>query len=71
MYHKNETDEVIYLKNIINDLVLALNFYINGYPLDDNHIAKQKELIIRSYRVLGTPITIEEMKVFLALNGVF
>lgn len=69
--NKEETDEVIYLKNIINDLVLSLNIHISGYPFDDNHITKQKELILRSYRAIGTPTTMEEMIVYLAWNGVF
>lgn len=66
-----ETEEVIYLKNIINDLVLSLSMWTNGYPFDNNHIVKQNKLIKRAYRVLGTPTTETEMKVFLAWNGVF
>lgn len=62
--HSNEKE--IYLKNIINDLVLSLNMHINDYPFDNNHIAKQKELIIKAYRAIGTPIDMEEMAAFIA-----
>ena len=63
----NKKDEKTkYLENIINNLILALNMHINDYPFDDNHITKQKELINRGYRAIGTPITMEEMKVAIA-----
>lgn len=59
-------DNTIYLENIINDLILALSMHIHDYPFDDNHITKQKDLIIKAYRAIGTPIDMEEMKVALA-----
>ena len=62
----NKKDKhTLYLEAIINDLILALSMHIHKYPLDDNHIIKQEDLIIRGYRAIGTPINMEEMKVAL------
>ena len=65
MLPNEKSSNTKYLENIINDLILSLNMWIGGYPLDDNHITKQKELIKRGYRAIGTPLTMEEMKVTL------
>jgi hypothetical protein len=59
-------DNIIYLENIINDLILVLSMHIQDYPFDDNDITKQKDLIIKGYRAIGTPINMEEMSVAIA-----
>lgn len=59
-------EKEIYLKNIINDLVLCLNMWIEDYPFDDNHITKQKILVDKAYRAIGIPITLEELAVAIA-----
>jgi hypothetical protein len=62
--HSDEKE--IYLKNIINDLILCLSMWIEDYPFDNNHISKQKDLINKAYRAIGTPISMEEMTVAIA-----
>lgn len=49
------------LKNIINDLTLSLEMWIEGYHFDENHISKQKNLIKRANNLIGKPNSIEDI----------
>lgn len=66
MLPNKKDDHTVYLEHIINDLILSLSMWINKYPFDENHITKQKQLINRGYRAIGTPINDDEMIVALA-----
>lgn len=47
--------------SIINDLTLSLSMWIDGYPFDDDHKAKQREMIDNACVMIGKPRTIEEL----------
>lgn len=49
------------LKSIINDLTLALEMWIDGYPFDDDHKHKQKILINEACVAIGKPRSIKEL----------
>ena len=51
-----------YLSDMINDLTLSLEMWIDGYPFDNNHIIKQKIMINNACLLIGKPRTIEELK---------
>ncbi len=54
-------DDVNKFKDIINDLTLCLEMWIDGYSFDENHIYKQKELIKKANKLIGKPNSIEEI----------
>ena len=45
---------------LINDLWLALSMYVDGYPFDEDHREKHRELILRAQRAIGIPDDIED-----------
>ena len=49
------------LADMINDLTLALSMWIDGYPFDDDHKCKQRDLIYRACVMIGKPNTMEEL----------
>lgn len=55
-------ERVKVLEDIINDLTLALEMHINGYPFDEHHKIKQLRLIDEASKLIGKPRTIEELK---------
>ena len=57
-----------YLSSAINDLTLSLELWIDGYPFDEDHKAKQKMLIDRACMMIGKPRTIEELATMLDLD---
>ena len=48
-------------ENLINDLCLALSFYVEGYPFDDEHRTKHRTLINKAYDMIGIPDTIKDI----------
>ena len=54
-------DDINKLKDTINDLTLCVEMWIDGYPFDENHIYKQKELIKGANKLIGKPNSIEEI----------
>ncbi len=53
--------EIDNLKSLINDLTLALEMWIDGYPFDEDHKAKQRMLINRASFAIGKPRNIKEL----------
>lgn len=56
------------LKNIINDLTLALELWIDGYPFDEDHKKKHRILINRACLLIGKPRSIAELKKMLNIE---
>ena len=56
-----------YLSNMINDLTLSLEMWINGYPFDEDHKIKQKMMIDNACLLIGKPRDIEELKEMVGL----
>jgi len=56
-----------YLSDIVNDLTLSLEMWIDGYPFDENHKTKQKKLINNACLLIGKPRNIEELKEMMEL----
>ena len=50
-----------YLSDIINDLTLSLEMWIDGYPFDDDHICKQRDMIDNACLLIGKPRNMEEL----------
>ena len=57
-----------YLSDMINDLTLSLEMWIDGYPFDDDHREKQKMMINNACLLIGKPRTVEEMKWMMGLK---
>jgi hypothetical protein len=53
--------EIDNLKDIINDLTLALEMWIEGYPFDEDHKVKQRILINRACFAIGKPRSVAEL----------
>lgn len=49
------------LADMINDLTLSLSMWIDGYPFDEDHRYKQRDMIYRACVMIGKPNTIEEL----------
>lgn len=60
--HIESDKKIIALGNTINDLTLSLSMWIEGYPFDKNHKAKQKQMIDNACVMIGKPRTTEELK---------
>jgi len=50
------------LCDLINELVTVISLYLNNYPFDSDHRAKQKILCDMAYRAIGTPLDRKELK---------
>ena len=46
---------------IINDLTMSLEWWIGGYPFDDDHICKQRDMIDNACLLIGKPRNMEEL----------
>ncbi len=57
-----------YLSDVINDLTLALSMWIDEYPFDDDHKAKQRMMIDSACVLIGKPRTMEELAVMCGLD---
>ncbi len=57
-----------HLSQTINDMIMSLRLWINDYPFDDNHIAKQKTMIDNACLLIGAPRTVEELAVMAGLD---
>lgn len=53
------------LSDVVNDLMLTVGMYIEGYPFDEHHKIKQKELNDYACRLIGKPTTINELKLLI------
>lgn len=49
-------------KYLLNDLWLALSWYVEGYTFDEDHKCKHRKLIKRAQKKLGIPEKIEDLK---------
>ena len=49
------------LADMINDLTLSLSMWIGGYPFDEDHKCKQRDMIYRACVMIGKPNTMEEL----------
>ncbi len=61
------TEHVKQLQDTINDLTLSLAMWLDEYPFDDNHKAKQKQMIDNACVLIGKPRTIDELKEMMGL----
>jgi len=49
------------LADVINDLTLALELWVEGYPFDEDHKEKHRKLNEYACRLIDKPVTIEEL----------
>jgi len=62
------TEHIEQLQNTINNLTLSLEMWLEDYPFDDDHKAKQKQMIDNACVLIGKPRTIEELKEMMGLK---
>ena len=62
-----QDDYIKQLQDVINDLTLSLGMWLEGYPFDNHHKSKQKQMIDHACVLIGKPRTIEELKEMMGL----
>jgi hypothetical protein len=66
--YKDDPKYVDYLQDVINDLTLVVEMYIDKYPFDGHHRIKQKRLVSYACQLIGKPRTITELKKMLKIR---